>query len=170
MLNILYEYGPLLLSLLSWYLLWNYATLFYYYTIGIFINIILNIIIKGIVQEPRPEFDNNKIKLLKTNASHYFFQNGIPFNIYGMPSGHAQLSFFTSIFMILSLKHKNWSVFYLLFSLLICYQRVNMNEHSISQVLVGIIIGSCIGHSIYKFAVKKMKGKIRERADDFGPI
>ena len=45
--SILYEfgkYGPILLIILSWYLLWNNKNLFFYYNIGIFTNAIINII------------------------------------------------------------------------------------------------------------------------------
>ena len=93
------EYGPIILIFLSWYLLWDNKKLFVYYTIGIFINAILNIILKGIIQEPRPLFDAEKVKLATTHAKTFFYQNGIPFNIFGMPSGHAQTSFFTTIFI-----------------------------------------------------------------------
>jgi len=81
--NILYEvgaYGPILLALLTWYLLWNRKTLFYYYTVGVVLNSILNIILKMLIQEPRPSVDAQQLELLKRHAHDYFFQNGIPFN------------------------------------------------------------------------------------------
>ena len=173
LMDILYElgsYGPLLLILLSWYLLWDYKNVFFYFNIGLFSNSILNIILKIIIQEPRPMFDSKKIKLLTTHAKDYFFQNGVPFNIYGMPSGHAQTAFYITVFIFLSLKHTNWLYFYILFSLLICYQRVEYDLHSIPQVIVGSIIGSVFAYFIYQLAREKIKGRIRERADDNGPI
>jgi membrane-associated phospholipid phosphatase len=115
-------------------------------------------------------FDSKKIKLMASHAKDYFFQNGIPFDIYGMPSGHAQTAFFITVFLYLSLKHKNLLYLCILFSLLICYQRVKFGFHSISQVIVGSIIGSFIGYIFYQLAREKIKGKIRERSDDNGPI
>ena len=171
--NILYEigeYGPFILIVLSWYLLWSHPNLFFYYTSGIFLNAILNIVLKGIIQEPRPMFDEKKIKLLKTHAKHYFFQNGIPFNMFGMPSGHAQASLFSTLFIYLSFKNADWLFVFAMFSLLTCYQRVALEYHSISQVIVGGIAGSAFAYLMYKLAREKMKGKVREKPDDDGPI
>ena len=171
--GILYElggYGPLLLILLSWYLLWDHKNLFFYFNVGLFANAVLNLILKGIIQEPRPMFDSKKIKLMITHAKDYFFQNGIPFDVYGMPSGHAQAAFFMSVFMYLSLKHTNLLYLYLFFSLLICYQRVKFDYHSMSQVVIGSIVGTFFAYLVYQLAREKIKGKIRERNDDFGPI
>jgi membrane-associated phospholipid phosphatase len=171
--GILYElggYGPLLLIILSWYLLWHHNKLFFYFNVGLFANAVLNLILKGVIQEPRPMFDSKKIKLMTTHARDYFLQNGILFDIYGMPSGHAQAAFFMSIFMYLSLKHTNLLYLYLFFSLLICYQRIKYNFHSISQVIVGIIIGSGFAYIVYQLARENIKGKIMEKLDDYGPI
>ena len=171
--SILYElgeYGPIILILISWYLLWDHKNLFFYYNIGIFSIAILNLILKGIIQEPRPMFDSKKISLAKIHAKQYFFQNGIPFDIFGMPSGHAQMSFFTSVFIYLSLKHTNLLYFYLAFTILICYQRVKFDYHTILQVFVGGIVGSLFAYFVYQLAREKIKGKIRERLDDNGPI
>lgn len=171
--SILYElggYGPLLLILLSWYVLWEHKNLFFYFNVGLFANAVLNLILKGIIQEPRPMFDSKKIKLMTTHARDYFFQNGIPFDVYGMPSGHAQAAFFMSVFIYLSLKHTNLLYLYLFFSLLICYQRVKFDFHSMSQVIVGAIFGSFFAYLVYQLAREKIKGKIRERTDDYGPV
>ena len=171
--DILHEFGghaPILLILLSWYLLWEHKNLFFYYNVGLLSNAILNSILKGLIQEPRPMFDNKKVRLMTAHAKHYFFQNGIPFDIYGMPSGHAQMAFFTTAFIYLSLKHTNFLYLYLIISLIICYQRVNFGYHSITQVIVGAIVGSCFAYFVYQLAREKIKGKIREKLDDDGPI
>lgn len=171
--DILYEfggYGPIILILLSWYILWDYKNIFFYYNVGIIANAILNIILKGIIQQPRPMFDSKKVSLAKTHAKQYFFQNGIPFDIFGMPSGHAQMSFYTTVFIYLSLKHTNLLYLYLFISLIICYQRVKFDFHSIEQVVVGAIVGSAFGYLVYQLAREKIKGRIRERPDDDGPV
>jgi membrane-associated phospholipid phosphatase len=171
--DILYElggYGPIILFVLSWYLLWNNENLFFYYNIGLFANSILNIILKGVIQEPRPMFDSKKMSLLKTNAKYFFFNDGIPFDMFGMPSGHAQMAFFTTTFIYLSLKHKNLLYFYLLYSILICYQRMKFDYHNIEQVIVGSLIGVAFGYFIYQLTREKIKGRIREKPDDFGPV
>lgn len=171
--NILYEfgaYGPIILILLSWYLLWDNKNLFFYYTVGIFANAVLNIIFKGIIQEPRPMFDDKKVRLLKTHGKEYFYQSGIPFDIFGMPSGHAQSSLFSTIFIYLSLKQTNLLYIYIPLTLLTCYQRVKFDYHSISQIIVGGIVGTAFGYLVYKLAREKIKNIIREKPDDDGPI
>lgn len=171
--DILYElgsYGPIVLILLSWYLLWNHKNLFFYFNVGLFANAVLNIILKGLIQESRPMFDGKKIKLITNHTKDYFFQNGIPFDIYGMPSGHAQISFFMTAFIYLSLKHTNLAYLYLVFSLLICCQRVKYDYHSITQVLVGALVGTGFAYFVYQLAREKIKGKIREKPDDDGPF
>lgn len=171
--NILDElgaYGPIFLILISWYVLWQYDNLFFYFNVGLIANSILNTILKGLIQEPRPIFDNEKVHLLKTHSKVYFYQNGIPFHIFGMPSCHAQMALFMTVFIYLSLKHTNLLYFYLLFSLIICYQRVNSEYHSVSQVIVGSVIGSIFAYIVYQLAREKIKGRIRERDDDNGPV
>lgn len=171
--SILYEfgaYGPIILILLTWYLLWDNKNLFFYYTVGIFANAILNIIFKGIIQEPRPMFDDKKVRLLKTHGKEYFYQSGIPFDIFGMPSGHAQASFFSTVFIYLVFKQNNLLYIYIPLTLLTCYQRVKFDYHSISQVIVGGITGTAFGYFVYQLAIEKIKNRIREKPDDDGPI
>ena len=162
--------ATLIFGVASWYLLWDKKTLLFYYTVGAFINHILNVILKGLIQEPRPLFDEVKVKLATTSyAKQFFFQNGIPFHVFGMPSEHAQVSFFATSFIYLALKQSNIFVVYLLFSLFVCYQRIYMEFHSIKQVMVGSIVGSIMGYLVYKLSKSKIKGIIREKADDNGP-
>lgn len=162
-------YGPFLLIFISWYLLWNNVNLFFYYNIGIFTNCIINLILKGIIQEARPMFDDKKVSLAITNIKEKIYQNGIPFDIFGMPSGHSQMVFFTTTFIYLSLKHQNLLYFFLICSALICYQRYIFNYHTIRQIIVGSLIGIAYGYFIYQLARWKIKGKIRERTDDYAP-
>jgi membrane-associated phospholipid phosphatase len=173
LMNVLYELGgycPLILLLLSWYLLWEHNNLFFYFNVGLIANAILNTILKGLIQEPRPIFDSEKINLLKRHAKEFFLQNGIPFDMFGMPSAHAQSSFFMTVFIYLSLKHTNLLYLYLAFSLLICYQRVTTEYHSLLQVIVGSVVGSIFAYIVYQLAREKIKGRIRERYDDNGPV
>lgn len=163
-------YAPILLIVCAWYLLWDHNNLFFYYNVGLILNSVLNSILKGIIQQPRPLFNEHKVKLMSKHTKEFFFQNGIPFDIYGMPSGHAQMCFFTTAFIYLSLKHTNIFYLYLTISLLICYQRVDCKFHSVAQVVVGSFVGTIFGYIMYQLAREKIKGKIRERTDDYGPV
>jgi membrane-associated phospholipid phosphatase len=171
--NILYElgaYGPVALIFLSWYLLWDNSNLFFYYTIGIFFNAVINLILKGIIQQPRPVFDSKTIMLASVHTKEQFYSTGIPFDIFGMPSGHAQASFFSTVFIYLSTRHDNTAYLYLASTLLSCYQRYSSNYHTIFQLVIGAILGSGFAYFVYQLARDKIKGRIREKPDDNAPI
>ena len=173
MINVLNELGfyvPFILFFFTLYLLRNHKNLLFYYVIGIFINMILNTILKGIIQEPRPVFDSKKVSLAKTHAKELFYKSGIPFDMFGMPSGHAQASFYTTAFIYFCLKKPDVLYFYIPFSLFICYQRYHFNYHSISQLIVGSLVGTLIGWFTYQQAREKIKGKIDEKPDDDAPV
>ena len=86
--------------------------------------------------------DVKKFNLALTHGKRFFFKDGVPFNIFGMPSGHVQSAFFSTTFIYLSLRHENWFYFYILFSLLIVIQRIVFNYHTILQVIVGALVGA----------------------------
>lgn len=163
-------YGPIILNFLSIHLLWNKHNLLFYYIIGIFFNSILNLVLKGIFQQPRPSEEYDKFKLALKNGKRFIFKNGVPFDIFGMPSGHAQSALYSTVFIYLALRKTNILYFYLLFSLLIITQRVVYNHHTIFQVIVGAFIGALFGYFVFSLVEKKIKNRIREKPDDFGPI
>jgi membrane-associated phospholipid phosphatase len=161
------QYGPLFLIIYSCYLLWNKPNLFFYYTIGSFFNTILNLVIKGIIQEPRPSEDLKTFELALKNG---VFKDGIPHDIFGMPSGHAQSSLFSTIFVFLSIKKLKITSVYLLTSFIIMTQRVVFSYHTTSQVIVGAIVGGLFGYFMFYMAQNKLMGVIREKKDDYGPM
>ena len=169
LLNEIGGYGPLILIVLSVYLLWNKRNLLFYYIIGGFFNAILNLVLKGIFQQPRPSEDYDKFNLVLKNGQRFIFKNGIPFDVFGMPSGHSQSSLFSAIFIFLSLKNLNILSVYLFISFIIMAQRVAFNHHTINQVIVGAIVGGLFGYSMFYMAQNKLMGVIREKIDDYGP-
>lgn len=163
-------FGPIILIFLSMYLLWNKHNLFFYYTIGVFLNAMLNLVIKGILQHPRPSDDPVMFNLALTNGKRIIFKNGMPHDIFGMPSGHSQSCIFSTIFIYFSLRNINILIFYLFISLITMGQRIIYNYHTFLQVIVGSIVGACFGYFAYYLAKEKIKGHITEKNDDFGPI
>lgn len=135
------NYGPILLMILSWVLLWDKI---FFYTMGLFISALLNLILKGIFKQLRP----GEVKQEK----RFIFKNGMPHDIYGMPSGHAQSSLYSTTFIFLMLKSKKWLFIYLLISLIIMAQRVVYNHHTTMQVIVGAIVGVALGYFVYKLS------------------
>ena len=153
------SYGPLLLIFLSMYLLWDNHNLFFYYTLGIFVNTILNTILKAIIQQPRPTEDVKKFNLALTNGKRFFFKDGVPFNIFGMPSGHSQETAFSLIYIIMVLQNTKITALYLIIMLFTMFQRIYTKKHFFTQVLVGGTIGLCTGYLCYYLAYKYIKNK-----------
>ena len=163
-------HGPNILILLSMYLLWDHSNLFFFYIFGIIFDLILNILLKTIIQQTRPGFDSKQIQLALKNNKRYVFKDGLPYDLFGMPSGHTSCALFSTIFVYLALRQTNWLYVYLIMDAIIMYQRVTSNDHYISQVIVGAFVGAGLAFLLYQFTEKKMQGRIREKPDDFGPI
>ena len=168
--NVIGGFGPVILIILSAYLLWDNSNLFFYYSIGVFISAILNLILKGLLQQPRPSEDPKMFNLALTRGKRFIFKNGIPHDIFGMPSGHAQSALFSTVFIYLSLKKTNLLYVYLLISIVTMVQRVVFNHHTFLQVIIGSIVGVGLGYFVYFLAREKIKGRITEKKDDYGPI
>lgn len=164
------SYGPNILILLSIYLLWDQNNLFFYYVIGIFIDSIMNLILKGIIQEPRPSFNSKEFNLALKNNKRFVYKDGIPFDIFGMPSGHSSSVIFSTIFIHLALRKTKWLYIYLTISAIVISKRVVYEYHTIYQVIAGAFVGALLAYVVYQLAEKKLKGRIREKPDDNGPI
>ena len=163
--------GPLILLLLSIFFLRKKLTYLYVYLIGYFLCILLNTILKGIFLQPRPYYKTDIFNIYMNNHIKKFKGSiGLPFDDFGMPSGHSQSVMYSTIFIYLVLKHNNIFYLYLASALLTCYQRVSLDYHSISQVIVGATVGSSFAYFVYQLAREKIKGRIREKPDDFGPL
>ena len=163
-------YSPFYIGVLSVYLLWDKKNLLFYYVIGFFVNMLLNLVLKGIIQQPRPFEDINILNLAIGNGKRFIFKDGIPYDIFGMPSGHSQSSLFSTVFVYLSLRKNNLLYIYLTISLLTITQRVVYDFHTILQVIAGSLVGGSFGYFVYYLAREKIKGHITEKLDDYGPI
>jgi membrane-associated phospholipid phosphatase len=115
--------------------------------------------------------DIKSFNLALKQGKYFVFKDGIiPLDIFGMPSGHAQSCLFSSVYTYLSLKDNNILYLYLFFSLLTVIQRVVFKYHTILQVIIGSIVGSLLGYYMYTRAQQKIKGVIKEKKDDYGPV
>jgi undecaprenyl-diphosphatase len=164
-------YGPIYLIILSWILLWDKKTLFFYYTVGLFLDNIINLFLKGIFKHPRPYEDPQKFNLAITHGKRFIFKNGIPYDIFGMPSGHSQSVLFSTVFMYFALKQKsNILYIYYIIAALTMIQRIYSNNHYLYQVIAGGLIGALVGYIMFFLSGQQLIGKITEKIDDFGPI
>jgi len=162
--------GPVIVNITSGYLLWDKQTLLFYYIFGVCFDVLLNLVLKGLIQHPRPSENIQTFNLALTHGRRFLFKNGMPYDIFGMPSGHAESVFFSTVFIYCALKKKYILYGYLFMSLIVISQRVFFMHHTPLQVFVGAIIGTAFGFFVYYLARLNLKGHITEKLDDFGPI
>ena len=137
-----------------------------YYLIGSAIAIVLNVALKMIIKQPRPKYDKPDFPFVIENSE----SERMKYDKYGMPSGHAQFMFYTLVFVAYALwgRRYYWHVV-LILALLICNtltQRVTNNNHSIAQIVVGSIVGSLVGITMYYMVKSKLKGPMKAKEDD----
>jgi len=164
------SHGPLILMFLSIFLLSDKGNLLFYYVIGFILETILNLLLKGIIKQPRPFFDSKEFNLALKNNTRFMFKDGLPFDLFGMPSGHASSVMFSTIFVYLALRKTKWLYVYLLISAITISHRVVYKYHTIYQVIVGVFVGALFAYFMFQLVENKLKGRIREKSDDNGPI
>ena len=155
---------PFIFFLFSLLLLRHKPTYRTYYIIGSIINFILNSLLKLIIKEPRPDGDYRLIDIGTSNGKRFG-----P-DVYGMPSGHAQISAFNLAFITASLHSSAITCLYLIFTIISLGQRYIYNNHTLLQLFVGLCIGLATGIATYIVANKKVRGDITEKKDDNGPL
>jgi membrane-associated phospholipid phosphatase len=157
-------YGPQILFILSIFLLYDkYITLCIFLS-GFFLNMIINIILKYLLKEPRPNEDKRLFQL-QVNSGKY-----INLNRYGMPSGHAQNVFYATLFIYYIFRDKWITSFYLFISFITLYQRVYYKFHSLNQVFWGSVIGLLVGFGFYVLNKRILKGYQHIKPDDNAPL
>jgi len=169
-LNTFGENGNIVLIILSIFFLWEKQKLLFYYIVGYFINKLINIILKGFLKQARPTEDMRLFPVALSSKKGFIYKNGMPFEIFGMPSGHAQSCMYSTIFIYFALRKNIILYLYLLVSFIIILQRIINNYHTFLQVGIGCIIGGLFGYFMYRLARENIKGFIQERLDDFGPL
>ena len=93
--------GPQILFFTSLFLLYKKYTLFSSYIIGCVINMLLNLILKGIIRQPRPSEDVHIFNASLANGKR------LGYDKFGMPSGHVQNVFFSTAFIYFALNNTN---------------------------------------------------------------
>ena len=164
------EYSHFILIFISLFLLWNKQNLFYYYIIGVSINELINMFLKILTKQDRPNsnkiddtVDNNIVNNDKNsivnndknsinNDKNVLLSSNI--QKYGMPSGHAQSTAFSAMFIYLSLHNIYLTTIFVIISFIASFQRVYLHFHTFEQVIVGILVGSFLSCLFYKLALK----------------
>jgi membrane-associated phospholipid phosphatase len=172
------QYGPFIIAFITVWILsvFNNNTFLYYYIIGFFINLFVNVGLKILIQQPRP----NNMSIHPSIFDYYIknlliMKKGYPLESFGMPSGHVQSVFYSFFFLLFSsiFSQKQISIeyptvlwIYMIICIITMIQRVLWNFHTILQVFCGAFIGAFIGFSIFWISKRKIRGVISETKPD----
>ena len=74
--------------------------------------------------------------------------------MYGFVSSHAANMFAFAVGASLYLKERVWTIFFLAWSLLICYSRMYLGVHYPADILCGAVLGMLVITILYLFHVK----------------
>lgn len=148
MYDVIGYFGPwLLFVIIIIYNIWLPLKYNLIYVLFILINMISNNIIKQYIQEPRP---NNEKHLFYFEKLKYKNNNS---QIYGMPSGHSQMIWFSVAFSLFVLEN----IYLFLFALCMAFntmrQRYKYRNHTKGQIFAGSIFGFMIGYLSYKISL-----------------
>ena len=157
-------FSPIYMFLLTLFLLRHKRLYFSYYIFGTFANIILNIFLKLIIKEARPDKDQTLINIGNANGKRFGS------DIYGMPSGHAQNCAFNFMYITLIFNSPWISCLYLVIGVITLVQRYMYNNHTILQLIIGIIVGLLVGYIVYNYTNNRIKGQLTQKKDDNGPL
>jgi len=156
-LDIIGTTAPYSLFIISIFLLRNLKYHLIFYILGFGLNNILNIILKLLIREPRPNDETKFIELIK---------NDIRYDKYGMPSGHAQKCFFSLVYITLILNQPLITLFYIGITFICIFKKYQHKHHTLIQLFIGSIIGTLFAYLIYFFSGKFILGKANWKRDD----
>jgi len=157
-------YSPIILFFLTILLLRNKQIYLPFFVCGFILNNILNIILKLAIKEPRPSKDKKAIEIGIVNGARVGFDN------FGMPSGHAQNCGYSLTFVTMVLNDPLITTIYLVISLISLFQRYLYNNHTILQLIIGLIVGGCFGFLTYIGATRYIVGNVKMKKDDNAPL
>lgn len=157
-------YAPIILFFLSLLLLRNMKRYLQFFVSGFILNNILNIVLKLFIKESRPSNDQKIIEIAINNGAR------IGFDKFGMPSGHAQNCGYCLIFIMTSINNLFITTLYMAITLISLSQRYLYNNHTILQLLIGLLIGSGFGYLTYSLGNKFIMGNIKMKKDEEGPL
>lgn len=149
LLSVLGFWGPYILILTTTYSLiiydLNYVN---YYLLFTIFGSIFNHIVKDLIKQPRPkrqrylyDFEKDKKNGVYTGAQTY-----------GMPSGHAQSSFYSMFTVLFTVPNNYIKLGSILIACNTCWQRWVYRNHTIIQILIGSLCGIFIFCCAFKFS------------------
>lgn len=164
------SYSGFILLLKNIIFLYHKPIYFNFYILGAFIDIIINLVLKGLIQQVRPTIDLRLYNASNTYFRRFIMKDGLPYDLYGMPSGHVQSVFYSTTYAMFVFKNKNHLYFDLMICFITFYQRINGNYHTFFQSLIGCMVGILTGYFFYTLATKKLIGNLKQKCDDYAYI
>ena len=154
--------APIYVIAIAVILLWSKKRLLGFYLFGYGVSVLVNLISKAIIKQPRPNGDLQLFNLSLLSGKR------IPFDRYGMPSGHAQTVGYTLAFLYYaSVLQNTWITYLLLLISVICLaQRYIYSNHTAFQILVGFVLGGALGALSFLSGKNFIQGKMRDKKDD----
>ena len=164
MIEIVEQFGPLIIMFISIFQLFNKQNYLFFYIIGISLNTIINLLLKYIIKQPRPLQPNKIMEIAEKHGYDYLYS----IDKYGMPSGHAQNLGFSFGFMYPFIK-KSFilTLFYLLFSFSVLFLRHESFRHTLLQLCIGFLFGVILGVIFFYLSSHHIKGNLNKKQDDY---
>lgn len=135
-------FGDTLTSLLAVFILlgnWGYLL---GYLILFPLDVFINQQLKSLIKQVRPA---GPIKFLDHDR---FAKKNRPF---GMPSGHSESVFFSLAFICMFFHRINsWVILFAIIGVITMYQRYTFHNHTVTQLIMGAIVGIVFGYMAYK--------------------
>ena len=137
-------FAPILMLVAALFALRTSHRALLYFGMGSGVCVLLNVVLKGFIQQPRPRNDRVALELAVSHGER------ISIDRFGMPSGHAQYCSFATLFVLCWLAYHNrtsmgWLLFAVLLTSVSLMQRWWFRNHSLLQLVIGTVIGSILG-------------------------
>ena len=141
--------GPIITTMITYFSLLEKPIYAWMFIIGSVLNYLLVLVLKDAIKQPRP---SNPIPYIQDDM----YKGAI---LYGMPSGHAQITFFSITYLYLTNRPFPLIAISFFIGCLTLYQRWKFRRHSVEQLIVGTINGSAFSYGIYWMTTNYLQRK-----------
>lgn len=138
--------GPIIMILANLWILRNRLFRAFLFIIYILLNYFITIQLKMAIKEPRPHGYNSEINQEWMHPLDY-----VGFEQYGMPSGHSLLVSFSLFYLWWNTRNPWYMIGGSFIAALTMYQRFKYKKHSISQLIVGFVLGIVFSYVSYTY-------------------
>jgi membrane-associated phospholipid phosphatase len=163
-----YGFVGMWLCVVSW--LWNHdnRVSLYVFCVGTVLCVLLNVLLKVLFCIPRANLTAMQREAVRRGAWFvYLPPHGIPYDLYGFPSGHAQLAWSILTYAwFLSLPALVLGMLSVVTGLT-CIQRYLGLHHTLSELVGGTVVGMCVGYAMYVCKLRYTRGKVTPKQNDW---